>query len=79
MQENATADEDAYIRCLVNSMEGKDAVWAYWALMGSYHVRVGTVNYDETFGLLTNDWSGWRNGSLKATWDRMFDTTQSPE
>ncbi|KAJ2926136.1 hypothetical protein H1R20_g10952, partial [Candolleomyces eurysporus] len=77
-QNNPTAAENAYVSCLVQYMENNDAEWAYWALQGSYYVREGRVNFDETFGLLNSDWSGWRNSSFPRTLGRMFDVTQGP-
>ncbi|KAH6902062.1 glycoside hydrolase superfamily [Coprinopsis sp. MPI-PUGE-AT-0042] len=72
-QNSATADEVAYTSCLVKYMENNDAEWAYWALMGSYYVREGKVNFDESFGVLNSDWSGWRNSNFTRSIGRMFD------
>jgi len=77
-QNNPTADEVAYTSCLVKYMESNDADWAYWALMGSYYVREGKVNFDESFGVLNSDWSGWRNSSFTRAVGKMFDVTQGP-
>ncbi|KAG2017362.1 glycosyl hydrolase family 5 protein/cellulase [Coprinopsis cinerea AmutBmut pab1-1] len=77
-QNNPSADEIAYSSCLVRYLESNDAEWAYWALQGSYYVRERRVNFDETFGLLNHDWSGWRNGSFVRTLGKMWDVTQGP-
>lgn len=77
-QNNPSAAENAYIKCLVSYMEDNDAEWAYWALMGSYYVRDKTANKDETFGLLATDWSGWRNGTFPTTLGKMMTVTQGP-
>lgn len=37
------------------------AGWMVWALGGSYYVRQGKQDYDETWGLLNHDWSDWRS------------------
>ncbi|TFK24827.1 glycosyl hydrolase family 5 protein/cellulase [Coprinopsis marcescibilis] len=77
-QSNPSAQETAYIRCLVSYLESNDADWAYWALQGSYYVREARVDFDESFGVLNKDWSGWRNGSFTSTLGRLFDVTQGP-
>lgn len=77
-QSNPSADENAYASCLVSYMQSNDAEWAYWALMGSYYVRSQSVNFDEGFGLLNHDWSGWRNGSFLNTIGKMMQVTQGP-
>lgn len=73
------ADGDAqYLTCLVSYMESNDAEWALWAIQGSYYVRSSTVDYDESFGVLTHDWSGWRNSNFTALLGKMWDVTQGP-
>ncbi|KAF5320056.1 hypothetical protein D9611_010308 [Ephemerocybe angulata] len=77
-QSNPSAAENAYISCLVKYLESNDAEWAYWALQGSYYVREGKINFDEGFGLLNANWSGWRNSSFPRAVGKMFDQTQGP-
>jgi len=77
-QRSPSPDESAYAACLVNYLEGNDADWAYWALAGSYYVRDATVNSDESFGLLTSDWGGWRNATFRSTLGRIWEVTQGP-
>jgi len=60
--ENGLVPKDSrYLSCLVSYMLNNDADWAVWAIGGSYYVRQGNVDHDETWGLLTYDWSDWRN------------------
>ena len=73
-----TALEQAYLKCIVSYMEGNDADWAIWALQGSYYVREGTVDYDESYGLLNHDWTDWRNATFKNALGNMFQVTQGP-
>ncbi|KZV88777.1 glycosyl hydrolase family 5 protein/cellulase [Exidia glandulosa HHB12029] len=77
-QSNPSSDEKAYFQCLVSYMESNDADWAYWAVMGSYYVRDGQTNHDESFGLLNSDWSGWRNSNFTSTIGKMMQVTQGP-
>lgn len=59
-------------------MQSNDADWSYWALMGSYYIRSGAVDSDETFGLLNHDWSGWRNANFTSAIGKMMQVTQGP-
>ena len=34
-----------------------------WVLAGSYYIRSGVQDSDETWGLFNHDWSAWRNES----------------
>ncbi|GAD95395.1 cellulase family protein [Paecilomyces variotii No. 5] len=71
-------DDSKYLGCLVEYMESNDAEWAVWAIQGSYYVRSSTVDYDEDFGLLNHDWSGWRNSNFSAMLGNMWQVTQGP-
>lgn len=70
--------DNDYLTCLVDYMEGNDADWAIWAVQGSYYIREGTVNYEEGFGMLDKDWSGWRNPAFAAKLGTMWNVTQGP-
>ncbi|KAF2834649.1 glycoside hydrolase family 5 protein [Patellaria atrata CBS 101060] len=52
-----------YAKCLAQYMPSLDAGWMYWVLAGSYYIRSGTQDFDEAWGLLKKDWSGWRSQS----------------
>ncbi|KAF7344904.1 Glycoside hydrolase family 5 protein [Mycena venus] len=67
-----------YLTCLVEYMTSNDADWSVWVLQGSYYVRQGTINSDESFGLLTTDWSTWRNSNFTSLLGAMWDVTQGP-
>ena len=73
-----TGLEQAFLGCLVSYMEGNDADWAVWAVQGSYYVREGAVDADESYGLLNHDWTDWRNATFKDALGGMFDVTQGP-
>lgn len=73
------SDQDRnYLSCLVGYMGNNDADWAVWALQGSYYVRDGTVDFDEGWGLLDHDWSGWRNPDFPSMLGEMWKVTQGP-
>jgi hypothetical protein len=72
-------DQDAlYLRCIVGYMTGNDAEWSIWALQGSYYVRNQVIDYDESYGVLNQDWSGLRNPALRNLLGDMWNVTQGP-
>ncbi|KAK7918219.1 glycoside hydrolase family 5 protein [Apiospora marii] len=48
-------------RCTEQFLAERQAGWTIWPLGGSYYVRQGKQDYDESWGLLTHDWSDWRS------------------
>ena len=77
-QVNTPANEAEYRSCLVPYMEGNDADWSSVAVQGSYYVRSGKVNSDETYGLLNTEWSGWKNSSWVSSIGSMMTLNQGP-
>jgi hypothetical protein len=52
-----------YAKCLRTIIPQWKAGWTVWVLSGSYYIRSGTQDFEETWGLLNHDWSGWRSTS----------------
>ncbi|RAL61647.1 hypothetical protein DID88_002716 [Monilinia fructigena] len=50
-----------YSTCLKSYLSDIKAGWMVWALSGSYYIREGTQDYEETWGLLSHNWSEWRD------------------
>ena len=67
-----------YLSCLVPYMENNDADWSLWAVQGSYYVREGAFDSDESFGALDFNWTDWRNPKFKGMLGKMPDVTQGP-
>ena len=67
-----------YLSCLSNYMSGNDADWAVWALQGSYYIRQGNVEAEETWGLLDKNWNDSRNPNFSALLGKMWDQQQGP-
>jgi hypothetical protein len=59
-----------YHTCLDSYLSGLKAGWMLWAVSGSYYVREGKQDYDETWALYNHNWSGWRQ---KASADAIKD------
>ncbi|KAK8066258.1 beta-1-6-galactanase [Apiospora hydei] len=58
---NATEWQRTCATCLADYMLKLRSGWFIWVLAGSYYVRDGTQDYEETWGLLNHDWSDWRS------------------
>uniref|UniRef100_J3LYY1 Uncharacterized protein n=2 Tax=Oryza brachyantha TaxID=4533 RepID=J3LYY1_ORYBR len=56
--------DNRYLTCFLSVAAEMDLDWAIWALQGSYYIREGTLAYDESYGLLSWDWSATRNPSF---------------
>ncbi|KAI1811245.1 glycoside hydrolase family 5 protein [Poronia punctata] len=70
--------DDKYFKCLREYVLSNDSEWAIWAIMGSYYVREGKLDYDEGFGVMDHDWKGLRNAKLPELLQPMFSVTQGP-
>ena len=60
---DATTWKGVYASCIASYMPAQKAGWFIWVLAGSYYIRSGTQDYDESWGLLNHDWSAWRSPS----------------
>ncbi|KAK7750981.1 hypothetical protein SLS62_007114 [Diatrype stigma] len=73
------SDKDKqYFDCIKDYVIQNDSEWAIWAVMGSYYVRDGTIDYDEPYGILDKDWAALRNPKLGDLLADMFKQTQGP-
>lgn len=73
-----SADDSMYLTCLTEYMESNDSDWVVWALQGSYYIRNGLTDYDETWGLLNYEWSALRNPQFPGLLGAMWNMTQGP-
>ncbi|KAK4200539.1 glycoside hydrolase superfamily [Triangularia verruculosa] len=76
--EGLNEQDHRYLDCLVGYLKGNDAEWAVWAIQGSYYIREGTIDYDETWGLIDHEWKGWRNEKFRAKIGDLYKVTQGP-
>jgi hypothetical protein len=67
-----------YLDCLVEYATSNDIDWAIWPLQGTYYVRQGIVGWEETWGVISDDWSGWRNPQFPPMLGAMWTVTQGP-
>jgi hypothetical protein len=59
-----TGSESVYAQCIkeyLTTLPGGPGGWMQWVVSGSYYIREGGQDRDETWGLLNHDWSEWRN------------------
>lgn len=61
-QDGKAYSATTYNGCLVAFMQKwKPSGWMQWDLAGSYYVRQGMQDMDESWGLLSHDWSAVRS------------------
>ncbi|KAB5542501.1 glycoside hydrolase superfamily [Coniochaeta sp. 2T2.1] len=60
-QMDASTWKGVYASCLASYLPAQKAGWFIWVLSGSYYIRSGTQDYEESWGLLNHDWSAWRS------------------
>lgn len=58
---DASTYKGVYASCLAQFLPKLHAGWTIWVLSGSYYIRSGKQDFDETWALLNHDWSAWRN------------------
>ncbi|KAH6654339.1 cellulase family protein [Truncatella angustata] len=73
-----TDDGKNYYDCVKEYMLGNDMDWALWGIQGSYYVREGTADAEETWGLMDKEWSGLRNEQIYTSMADLFTVTQGP-
>lgn len=64
-----------YATCWRKLMPQWQSGWMVWVVSGSYYIRSGTQDYEETWGLLSHDWSTWRNSAAITALKSMIDAT----
>jgi hypothetical protein len=57
--------ENRYFSCMLGLVAEKDIDWAFWALQGSYMLREGVVEMEETYGLYDYTWQNMRNNTMQ--------------
>ncbi len=62
-QMDASTYKGTYASCLASYLPERKAGWTIWVLAGSYYIRSGRQDYEESWGLLNHDWSDWRSPS----------------
>jgi hypothetical protein len=60
-QQDATTWKGVYATCIASYLSAQKASWFIWVIAGSYYIRSGTQDYEESWGLLSHDWSTWRS------------------
>ncbi|KAE9373559.1 glycoside hydrolase family 5 protein, partial [Stipitochalara longipes BDJ] len=67
--------QSAYSQCLTQFMVDRQLGWMLWVLAGSYYIRSGTQDYDETYGLLDHTWSSYRGVNSSAAIKQLVKST----
>jgi len=59
-----TGSQSVYAQCIkdyLTTLPGGPGGWMQWVVSGSYYIREGSQDKDESWGLLNHNWSNWRN------------------
>ncbi|ORY10338.1 glycosyl hydrolase family 5 protein-like protein/cellulase [Clohesyomyces aquaticus] len=64
-----------YASCLRKIIPEWDAGWMIWVMAGSYYIRSGTQDYEESWGLVDHKWTGWRSASAIKGLQQMIDAS----
>ncbi|GFF31075.1 hypothetical protein IFM58399_02767 [Aspergillus lentulus] len=59
--QDSTTWKNVYASCLRTWIPEQHAGWITWVIAGSYYIRQGNQDMDETWGMLDHTWSGWRS------------------
>ncbi|KAL4899012.1 hypothetical protein BDW74DRAFT_120492 [Aspergillus multicolor] len=59
--QDETTWESVYASCLRTWIPQQQAGWMVWTVSGSYYLRQGVQDSDDTWGILDHTWSEWRN------------------
>lgn len=70
-----TEYQKTYATCIKKLMPQWKTGWMIWVLSGSYYIRSGTQDYEETWGLLSHDWSTWRSTPAMGALQGMIDAS----
>jgi len=70
-----TSFSGVYASCLRKIIPEWDAGWMIWVLSGSYYIRSGTQDFEESWGLLNHQWSDWRSASAINGLKQMIDAS----
>ncbi|XP_047971004.1 glycosyl hydrolase 5 family protein-like [Salvia hispanica] len=60
-EKSPSVADSRYITCFLAAVADFDLDWALWSLQGSYILREGKVNLDESYGILDINWDRLRN------------------
>ncbi|KXS99215.1 hypothetical protein AC578_6898 [Pseudocercospora eumusae] len=74
-EQNSTNFKKPYPDCIkeyLTSLPGGPGGWMQWVLAGSYYIREGIQDYDETWGLLNHNWTGWRSEEAVEQFTKAF-------
>lgn len=64
-----------YASCLHDYLPAQHAGWMIWVVAGSYYIRSGTQDSDETWGLYNHNWTAWRSNDAVANLKTMVQLT----
>lgn len=70
--------DNRYINCFFAFAADGDFDWALWTLQGSYYIRNGQPNFEETYGIFNVRWDGIRNPTFVSRLQSLQKPIQEP-
>ncbi|XP_047306706.1 glycosyl hydrolase 5 family protein-like [Impatiens glandulifera] len=67
-----------YLNCLISVLAEKDLDWGWWALQGSYMLREGVTNMEESYGMMDLNWTRPRNITVQRKLQFLQQISQDP-
>lgn len=75
-EQDDTTWQGTFASCIETFLADQQAGWMIWSLAGSYYVREGTQDADDSWGLLSHDWSSWRSpGHINGSFSNLMAAT----
>ncbi|KAF7198455.1 Glycosyl hydrolase 5 family protein [Pseudocercospora fuligena] len=74
-EQNSTNFKKPYPDCIkeyLTSLPGGPGGWMQWVLAGSYYIREGIQDHDETWGLFNHNWTDWRSEEAVEQFTKAF-------
>ncbi|KAK6928759.1 Glycoside hydrolase, family 5 [Dillenia turbinata] len=77
VDERGTGQADnRFLSCFLAFATENDMDWAIWALQGTYYLKNGHPEFDETYGVLDGTWNHLRNPNFRERFQLMQQTLQ---
>ncbi|GFP88950.1 endoglucanase [Phtheirospermum japonicum] len=70
--------DSLFLGCFLGYLAEMDLDWGVWALQGSYYIRHGLHGLDETYGMLSSNWSSIRSPDFQQKLQLIQQQTQGP-
>ncbi|KAL2517218.1 Cellulase (glycosyl hydrolase family 5) protein [Abeliophyllum distichum] len=70
--------DNMFLGCFLGYLAEMDLDWSVWALQGSYYIRDGLHGPEETYGMLTSNWTNLRSSEFHGKLQLIQQKLQDP-